>query len=135
MIDSDYRAWDECPSVDNCELIHSFLELVDSMVRDIQHLKAETIRARYELSQKFSLRISQAHLLTILVFPTAAPTTNIAAIITIELFSIPPHASLNPQTPVISKAMGIIMAATWIFTFPDKINAIKRRKITRTIKI
>ena len=58
MIDSDYRAWDECPDVDNCELIRSFLELVDSMVRDIQHLKAETIRARYELSQKFSLRIS-----------------------------------------------------------------------------
>lgn len=53
MIDSDYRAWDECPSVDNCKLIHSFLELVDSMVRDIQHLKAETIRARYELSQKY----------------------------------------------------------------------------------
>ena len=58
MIDNDYRAWDECPDVDNCELIRSFLELVDSMVRDIQHLKAETIRARYELSQKFSLRIS-----------------------------------------------------------------------------
>ena len=53
MIDSDYRAWDECPGVDNCKLIHSFLELVDSMVRDIQHLKAETIRARYELSQKY----------------------------------------------------------------------------------
>lgn len=53
MIDSDYRSWDECPSVDNCKLIHSFLELVDSMVRDIQHLKAETIRARYELSQKY----------------------------------------------------------------------------------
>lgn len=53
MIDSDYRAWDECPSVDNCKLIHSFLELVDSMVQDIQHLKAETIRARYELSQKY----------------------------------------------------------------------------------
>lgn len=52
MIDSDYRAWDECSGVDDCELVHSFLELVDSMVRDIQHLKAEAIRARYELSQE-----------------------------------------------------------------------------------
>ena len=34
-------------------VIVSFLELVDAMVRDIQHLKAETIRARYELSLKF----------------------------------------------------------------------------------
>ena len=34
-------------------VIISFLELVDAMVRDIQHLKAETIHARYELSQKF----------------------------------------------------------------------------------
>ena len=51
MIDSDYRAWDECPSVDNCKLIHSFLELVDSMVRDIQHLKAECVRTRYQRSQ------------------------------------------------------------------------------------
>ena len=52
MISDDYRAWDECPEVDDCELISSFLELVDSMVKDMQHLKAETIRARYELSQK-----------------------------------------------------------------------------------
>lgn len=53
MLHDDYKAWDECPDVDSCDLIHSFLELVDSMVRDIQHLKAETIRARYELSQKY----------------------------------------------------------------------------------
>lgn len=46
-------SWDECPGADECELIRSFLELVDSMVRDIQHLKAETIRARYELSDKY----------------------------------------------------------------------------------
>ena len=52
MIRDDYTAWDECPDVDNCELIQSFLELVDSMVKDIQHLKAETVKARYELSQK-----------------------------------------------------------------------------------
>ena len=38
MIRDDYTAWDECPDVDNCELIQSFLELVDSMVKDIQHL-------------------------------------------------------------------------------------------------
>ena len=53
MIDSDYKAWDECPGADDCELVGSFLELVDSMVRDIQHLKAETVRARYELSRKY----------------------------------------------------------------------------------
>ena len=41
MIRDDYTAWDECPDVDNC-----------SMVKDIQHLKAETVKARYELSQK-----------------------------------------------------------------------------------
>ena len=52
-MNNDYRAWDECPEADSCELIRSFMELVDSMVRDIQHLKAETIRARYELSKKY----------------------------------------------------------------------------------
>lgn len=51
MIQDDCTAWDECPDVDNCELLHSFLELVDSMVKDIQYLKAETIKARYQLSQ------------------------------------------------------------------------------------
>ena len=53
MLHNDDHAWDECPDAESCELIHSFLELVDSMVKDIQHLKAETIRARYELSQKY----------------------------------------------------------------------------------
>lgn len=53
MLDSDYRAWDECPDSDSCELVRSFLELVDSMVKDIRHLKAEAIRARYELSGKY----------------------------------------------------------------------------------
>ena len=51
MIRDDYTAWDECPEVNECELIRSFLELVDSMVKDIRHLKAETIKARYQLSQ------------------------------------------------------------------------------------
>lgn len=53
MISDDYKAWDECPEVDSCELIMSFLELVDSMVKDIQHLTAETIRARHELSMEY----------------------------------------------------------------------------------
>ncbi len=46
MLYDGYNAWDECPEADNCELIRSFLELVDAMVRDIQHLKAEAVRAR-----------------------------------------------------------------------------------------
>lgn len=53
MIRDDYTAWDECPEVNECELIRSFLELVDSMVKDIQHLKAETIKARHKLSQNY----------------------------------------------------------------------------------
>ena len=53
MIIDDYNEWRECLDADTCELTVSFLELVDAMVKDIQHLKAETIRARYELSQKF----------------------------------------------------------------------------------
>lgn len=53
MTPGNYTSWDECPEVESCELIGSFLKLVDSMVRDIQHLKAETIRARYELSMKY----------------------------------------------------------------------------------
>ena len=52
MMYDDDRAWDECPEMDDCELIRSFLELVNDMVRDIQHLKAETIRARYQLSKE-----------------------------------------------------------------------------------
>lgn len=52
MITDDYTEWKECLDADGCELVASFLELVDAMVKDIQHLKAETIRARYELSQK-----------------------------------------------------------------------------------
>lgn len=52
MISDDYKAWDECPECDTCELVSSFLELVDAMVKDIQHLKAETVRARYELSRR-----------------------------------------------------------------------------------
>lgn len=65
MIRDDYTAWDECPDVDNCELIQSFLELVDSMVKDIQHLKAETVKARCFLQalfpQKCRLTSSKLH--------------------------------------------------------------------------
>ena len=43
MLHDNDLAWDEYPDADSCELIYSFLELVDSMVKDIQHLKAETI--------------------------------------------------------------------------------------------
>jgi hypothetical protein len=53
MLKDDYTAWDECPEPEDCELVRSFLELVDSMVKDIQHLKAEAIRARYELSREY----------------------------------------------------------------------------------
>ena len=51
MNDNDYQAWDECPEAGGCELICSFFELVNAMVSDIQHLKAETLRARYALSE------------------------------------------------------------------------------------
>lgn len=53
MICDDYMEWDECLDSESCELIVSFMELVDALVKDIRHLKAETIRARYELSQKY----------------------------------------------------------------------------------
>lgn len=52
MTSDDYKVWDECPEVMDCELTRSFLDLVDSMVKDIQHLKAETVRARYELKKQ-----------------------------------------------------------------------------------
>ena len=73
--------------------------------------------------------------LTMLVLPTAAPTTNMAAIITMELLSIPPQAALKSSTPVISSAMGIIMAATWILTLPDRIRAINSRNMIKTMVI
>lgn len=53
MIIDDYNEWRECLDADSCELITAYMELIDAMVQDIQHLKAEAIRARYELSQKF----------------------------------------------------------------------------------
>ena len=53
MITDDYNKWRDCLDSDRCELVASYMERIDAMVRDIQHLKAETIRARYELSQKY----------------------------------------------------------------------------------
>ena len=53
MITDDYTEWGECLDSDRCDLVASYMELIDAMVKDMQHLKAETIRARYELSQKF----------------------------------------------------------------------------------
>ena len=47
MITDAYNGWRDCLDADTCELITSYLELIDAMVKDIQHLKAETIRARY----------------------------------------------------------------------------------------
>ena len=51
MLSDDYKAWDECPDADNSELIYEFCKLTDAMIKDIQHLKAECIRTRYELSK------------------------------------------------------------------------------------
>ncbi len=45
-------SWNECGEAEQCELICSFLDLVDSMVKDMQHLKAETIRSKYMLSEE-----------------------------------------------------------------------------------
>ena len=72
MLNDDYTAWDECPGVDECELVRSFLELVDVMVKDIQHLEAEAIRARYELSKVLDPEhkwITSVDILTDLEFP------------------------------------------------------------------
>ena len=55
MFTDDYNEWKECLDADDCGLITSYLELIDAMVKDMQHLKAETIRARYELSQKYEV--------------------------------------------------------------------------------
>lgn len=54
MLYDGYNAWDECPEADDCELIRSFLELVDAIVRDIQYLNLKTteIRARYRFAME-----------------------------------------------------------------------------------
>ena len=35
----------------DCDCLYEFCKLVDSLVKDIQHLESETVRTRYELSQ------------------------------------------------------------------------------------
>ena len=52
MLYEGNNALDEGPEADDCELIRSFLELASAMVKDIQHLKAETVRSRYRLAMK-----------------------------------------------------------------------------------
>lgn len=51
MNDSNFNIADYCAEADECELIISFCELIDIMLKDIQHLKAECIRTRYQLSK------------------------------------------------------------------------------------
>jgi len=51
MIDSDFNSAAHCAESDECELILSFCQLVDIMVKDIQHLEAECVRARYQNSK------------------------------------------------------------------------------------
>lgn len=51
MIDSDFNSAAYCAESDECELILSFCQLVDIMVKDIQHLEAECVRSRYQVSK------------------------------------------------------------------------------------
>lgn len=51
MLDSNFNTADYCAEVDDCEIINSFCELVELMVKDIKHLEAECIRTRYQLSR------------------------------------------------------------------------------------
>ena len=54
MLKDGYKAWDECSDCDDCELIRNFLLLVDAMMHDIKHLRAEVVRTRYILSEQSS---------------------------------------------------------------------------------
>lgn len=47
MLDSDFNTTDYCAEMDDCEIINSFCDLVEQMVKDIKHLEAECIRTRY----------------------------------------------------------------------------------------
>lgn len=46
-----YDLWDEVNCADSCEAVMALCELVDEMIRDIQHLELECISTRYLLSQ------------------------------------------------------------------------------------
>lgn len=47
----EYDLLDEVNCADTCEAVIALCELVDEMVRDIQHLELECISTRYLLSQ------------------------------------------------------------------------------------
>lgn len=47
----DYDLLDETNCADSCETVAALCELVDCLVRDIQHLELECISTRYLLSQ------------------------------------------------------------------------------------
>lgn len=67
-----HNAWNECPKADDCELSRSFLELVDAMLRDVQHLKYKTFRARYRFAMEMNLdhkRITTVDILSVLGIP------------------------------------------------------------------
>lgn len=42
--------FDEYLDLDKCEVINQFFLLVDSLMKDIQHLEVECVRTRYKLS-------------------------------------------------------------------------------------
>jgi hypothetical protein len=52
MLKDDYTAWDECSEYEDCEMIRDFLLLVDAMINDIKHLRAEVVRTCYTLSMQ-----------------------------------------------------------------------------------
>lgn len=43
--------WDEIDCADSCEAVIALCELVDKLVKDVQHLELECISTRYLLSQ------------------------------------------------------------------------------------
>jgi len=51
MLDPDFNNAAYCAESDECELILSFCQLIDIMVKDLQHLEAECVRTRYHLSK------------------------------------------------------------------------------------
>ena len=69
------------------------------------------------------------------VLPTAAPTTNMDAIIMTELFTRPDHASPKSRICVTSRIIGIAMAARSIFTLLLRIRTTNITKVKRTIPI
>lgn len=50
----DYDLLDEVNCSDSCEAVTALCELVDNLIKDIQHLELECISTRYLLSQHMS---------------------------------------------------------------------------------